>query len=183
MIISFDPGGTTGVALVDLRAPTKFGGIQFAYKEHHIDLWDLLQLVLPEFIVIEDFNYRIMSDREKSDMGRLGIELISRNYIGIIELYCKMYDCEYKIQAPHVAVGKTPFWSDDKLKKIGLYVSNAPHYNDAMRHLLTYLVFTKKEKWYLDYLKDSKSDFLEVEYIVVEQESHLTNQLPGTSWQ
>lgn len=165
-IISFDPGGTTGVVILDSKRPAQFRSIQIEIDDHHTAIWSLLLAHSPDKIIAEDFNYRVIEEGT-----RKGIELISRDYLGVIKLYQQLYGkpagCELIIQKPAYAVGKKPFFTDEFLKRMGIYTKGAPHSNDAMRHLLMYLCFNLKIKKYLQYTKPNRPDglpTLEVEY-------------------
>lgn len=152
-LLSLDPGGTTGGVILDSTAPTVFNGFQLEKENHHSVLWSLLLAHSPDVIVCEDFDYRVIEGGQ-----RKGIELISRDYIGIIKLYNQTHGKEKQLvmQKPAYAVGKKAFFTDDMLKRMGLYTKGAPHTNDAVRHLLMYLCFNRKIKKYLQYTKPNR---------------------------
>jgi len=152
-ILSFDPGGTTGYVYFNLNHPLIFSGREKDSTDHHLFLWIFLTEMEPDIIVCEDFEYRNVTLKDGTQVA--GVELVSRDYIGIIKLYCQMHEeVDLILQKPAVAVGKKPFWHNDKLKKMGLHKKGAPHQNDAMRHLLYYLTTTLKLIEYYEYLKD-----------------------------
>ncbi len=167
-IMCFDPGGTTGVVVLDTDHPTRFRGYQLGPGEHHIALWTVLTANAPKKVVCESFDYRVATTdgdwshsdhRGTVDRAVPGINLMSRNYIGVIELYCQMRHIELTMQKPSEAVSKNQgnmFFNNDKLKSLGVYVADAPHYNDAMRHMLVYLVFKLKQKAYLKMLRANR---------------------------
>lgn len=144
-ILAFDPGGTTGWAFHELvldkmtGAPLMIGG-QLGPVPHHLELWQLIMRLNPDVIVYEDFQYRIKRDHE--DDGSVlpaGIVLVSVEYIGIIKLSAYASALRgVKLWCQLPAHGKG-FWTNDKLKKIGVYAKGCQHQNDATRHLLHYI--------------------------------------------
>lgn len=177
-IIAFDPGVTTGwcrhiveprvrppdevIPEVGLRA---WDGGQFSPVDdqinvvnagsaakrdqgHHLRLYNFLQHERPDVVICERFVYEIRRN-QGNDMP--GIVLMSRDYIGVIELYCKQR------RTPLLMQTRNPLsmWKDDKLKKLGLHTPGAPHRNDATRHLLDWVV-TKRGLGRTDYLKPLK---------------------------
>lgn len=124
-ILALDPGGTTGWAI--FSDDTIYGG-QLA-GQHHYDLYLLMRDRDPNVIVYETFEYR--------NKSRSGLVLDSKEYIGIIKLYAEINEVDIKAQTPAQAKG---FVTDDKLKKLKLYQPGMPHLNDAMRHLIYYII-------------------------------------------
>ena len=145
-IISFDPGGTTGVAAYDEDA-WKYGGELWTFQslgpeEHHEDLWVCLDGF--KTIVYERFNYQ----RRELDKG-VSLRLDSVEYIGVIKLFAQQnYDVTLHPQQPADRL----FWDDDKLRKLSLWRSS-PHERDAVRHLLTYVSFKLKDQRFIMQLK------------------------------
>lgn len=144
-ILSFDPGGTTGWAFHELvldkmtGAPLVLGG-QIGPGPHHLELWQLIMQYNPDVIVYEDFQYRIKRDhKDDGSILPAGIVLDSVEYIGIIKLAANAKPLRgVKIWCQLPAHGKG-FWTDDKLKRLGIHKSGAPHQNDAVRHLMHYI--------------------------------------------
>jgi hypothetical protein len=164
-IIGLDPGGTTGWALYtadvihhpvdpDIAVPTvefyneNFVSGQKGPGHHHLRLWHLLEqwTTVNTIIVCESFEFR----RNEKDRSRDNIVLDSREYIGVVNLYEQYYH-ETTSNQPGVfevvyqtaALGKG-FWTDKKLAAVGKFAAPKttwPHANDAMRHLLHYMVF------------------------------------------
>lgn len=145
-LIALDPGGTTGVARL-------FGGIgrdsievtQLGPHEHHQDLWIYLETAVPEVVICERFMYQ----RREVDKG-VALNIDAREYIGIAKLWCLLNDAKFVLQTPAQAKN---LWKDDKLKKIGLYSTNARHANDATRHLLYFLTVTLGDRHYINLLR------------------------------
>jgi hypothetical protein len=142
-ILAYDPGGTTGYCgWHDEHGVTMQD--QIDTPDHHLILEALLNLVDPDVVVYETFNY--IPDLADAD-------LIAREYIGVIKLWGeKNTHAELVPQSPNY--GKA-FWDNDKLKKAGLYKPGLPHANDATRHMLAYVSFHLSDTQYLHMLKEA----------------------------
>lgn len=166
-ILSFDPGGTTGWAFHELvsdqlTGAPKFEGGQIGPHDHHMELWGLMYSYHPDIIVYERFDYRIKKDKQGGEIP--GIVLISKEYIGIIKLWQQTKPSKVKLvdQLPsHAGAGgksSMSFWTDDKLKVIGVHTPANPHQNDATRHLLYYITEGElKRKDYLHAFKPNRT--------------------------
>lgn len=169
LIMAFDPGGTTGYVYHYLRHLNvnkytggnfdyvgAWGGGQIGPNKHHKELWTLLCRENPTAIVCEDFDYRILRDKDDT-YDRGGISLISRDYIGVIELYCELTGTPLHMQKPTI---KAIEWlKDPALKKLGIYKTSNQHQNDASRHLLHHIVVSLNRKDALNALRQRiKSD-------------------------
>ena len=131
-VVALDPGGTTGVAILSAR------GVLVAEHltgEHHKDLWNLLQDIDPDVVVCESFEFR--------NKSRDNLELISKEYIGVVKLWYRMHP-NAVLSMQTAAMGKG-FITDkgpnanEALKKLGWYFPSMKHANDAVRHLVYYL--------------------------------------------
>jgi hypothetical protein len=162
-ILAFDPGGSTGWMY---RGPEggklvvkvgELGHGDDSSGQHHLALWRLLaRFHLASSsdprgltIVCERFQFR-----KEDAMQREMIELISREYEGIIVLYCKLNDIHLVRQNSAQAVGKTAFWGDNKIgneriKTLGMWKANNVHAMDALRHFLYYVTFTLQNNKYI----------------------------------
>jgi hypothetical protein len=146
-VISFDPGGTTGVAALVLDTFTQpeipTGDVSkwmdttvgwhvdhIGPESHHVPLWFLLEQFRPTSVVCESFEFR-------QGKQRAGIVLDSKEYIGVIKLWCALNKVPLIMQT--AATGKG-FVTDEKIKALDLWVPGKKHAMDAMRHLITYLV-------------------------------------------
>lgn len=135
MIIALDPGITTGIAAYagevintdQLKVPHKF-------------LYEYLRLSSPSEIVYESFVYQ----------RRNKVVLYPVEVIGLIKLYCEMYSVPIFVQSASQAKN---FITDDKIKKMGLWVKGQVHGMDALRHLLYHLIITKRDERWLNALK------------------------------
>lgn len=143
-LMSFDPGGTTGWCLhqhVGAGEPVPPGprwvGGQLTGGEvgHHLELWELLKKYEPTVIIYEAFNYQI---RQRQAATMPGVQLISREYIGILQLWARLYKIPIVKQQPSV-IG-IQWVKDPALKKFGLYNVGEPHRNDAARHMVYFIV-------------------------------------------
>ena len=152
MIVAFDPGGTTGWAYWH-EETDEWGQGQIGPDEHHEELWDWLDSYAPDIVIYEAFNYQIRRDEKGTAVDMPGVELISREYIGIIRLWSQLNHClDATKQQPSIITLK--WLLDDRLKEMTyprnndqcLYRTNAPHANDATRHLLYYRAMVLKDK-------------------------------------
>jgi hypothetical protein len=160
-ILALDPGGTTGWCKHVLRSAgvalgtsgaqegeRAWAGGELTGDDHHKTLWKLLTSELPDVVVYEAFNYQI---RKSQGTQMPGVHLISREYIGVAQLWCQLTGKEIVKQQPSV-IGLT--WvKDPSLKALGLYNSGEKHRNDATRHMLYYLVHTLGRTSYLSALR------------------------------
>lgn len=140
---AFDPGGSTGFAHAIIYPDCGFLNIffnagQIGPEEHHWELFDYFnsRIYSSDAIVYEAFEFRqgIGSDRRK-------VELISREYIGIIKLIVQGQYMSDNLTVQSASQAKT-FCPDKgpqqnaKLKALNLFVPGYPHAMDAYRHLL-----------------------------------------------
>lgn len=138
-VVALDPGRTTGHA-TGLISEGLLEAHSGQDQWNHLQLYDQLRLAKPDIIVCEDFEYR--------NRARAGLDLYSRELIGIVNLYVQetrrdsnkanAVSCTLTIQK--AAQGKG-FYSDGMLKKDKLHRPGKPHANDAMRHLLHWFTF------------------------------------------
>lgn len=119
-IVSLDPGKTTG-AIYWWEADWE------ATQLYESEVTDYLDRKRPNKIVMESFQHR---PTPKADMTPVGI-------IKEVSLWATRNNIVVVLQPPAIA---KHFWTNDKLKKLGLYTTGMRHANDAMRHLLRYLV-------------------------------------------
>jgi len=142
--IAFDPGKTTGFATGeiisgDMRLDAKPGLdlprvmlVQTAQaKMTHADIFNWLNEYKPDYIICERFDFR--------NRARTGLELISRELIGVVNLYTGLNtNCALVMQTASQGKGH---WTNDKLKAAHLYRKGQDHANDACRHLLYWYRF------------------------------------------
>ena len=154
--IALDPGGTTGWAKYDalyIPSPEKKGRGELVEQhfmvgqigphEHHHQLYALLErLHIHDMVVVtESFEFR------QFDGNRTGINLISREYIGVTKLFGRERNIPVKLQTAGLAKKFVPDKGPDankKLKAMGWYTPGMKHANDAARHLAYYMVNTER---------------------------------------
>lgn len=126
-VVALDPGTTTGIAVFDdyNEGETEWERTQLGPQAHHLQLFDHLCYHDPDIVVCESF---IFQPRRK-------VILDSVEYIGVAKLWCEDEKKPLKLQTP--AQGKA-FWTDDKIRSLGLWQASRPHAMDATRHLLFY---------------------------------------------
>lgn len=144
--IAIDPGGTTGICTVRDDVPGQprerdWHQYQIDTSDHHRQLFHMLMAYEPDLVIIEDFVFMQWKQWERNNIIYKPLE-----YVGVVELWCQLRkasdkpDVEFFRQQPSEAVGKSAFWSNDKLKKVGLYKAGLPHAMDATQHMLTRLM-------------------------------------------
>jgi hypothetical protein len=118
---------------------------QIGPEDHYSRLYKFLGMQqTDEFVLIyESFEFRNLDRRERDN-----INLISREYIGVIKLFAEARmlgrpDQRLIRQKAADAKGFIPdkgAMANKKLKDAGLWYPNSKHAMDATRHLLYYLV-------------------------------------------
>lgn len=155
-IIALDPGGTTGWAYWRaevLQDPTteeyefykeSWDCGQLGPSEHHLDLYNFLggQETEDYTIVSESFEYR--------NKSRPGLDLSSKEYIGVAKVFCQERGIPYYEQTASMGKG---FVKDANIKRLGLWSSGWKHAMDAYRHLLYYMINTDRITPRLELLK------------------------------
>jgi hypothetical protein len=137
--LSLDPGGTTGMAYEFPGRRSIITGEALSEK----DMWDVLTNLCPVKIIYEGFYWQPI---DSVDFAPLYI-------IGVIKLYAQLRQPFVKLikQMP----SDKQFWTDDKLKRAGMWVVGSPHERDAIRHLLHHTTFAMNDKRWLMKLKDT----------------------------
>jgi hypothetical protein len=157
IIIALDPGGTTGWTTYDGQ-----GYVQgyFGPEEHHEELFSFLERQRHQDtrVVYESFEYRHNQDKQRAT-----VELISKEYIGVIKLFYQGLPSTTKLKA-YTAGQHKPFWrpneANSKLAQLGVEVhpkSRWPnmHINDSMSLMLHYRLYELNHKSVLQPLKGS----------------------------
>lgn len=141
VIVTFDPGRTTGVAIYNGDAPPYEEKLLVyeAPADHALFFQDLENLN-PHEIVYERFQYQ----------RRPNVDLYPVEVIGVIKLYADQYGTVLKEQTPAQAKN---LWTDSKLKHLGLWEPSRPHAMDALRHLLYYMTVWKEDRTWINLLK------------------------------
>jgi hypothetical protein len=148
-VVALDPGGTTGIATAyfpgGITDPTiddfNIKTDELGPEEHHTALFNYLSVrvggPLPLTIITEKFEFR---QHINKDHAKTKVELISREYIGLVKLICAQTGAHLKLQSSSQAKHFVP---DKKLDLCGIMERPATpmrHRNDALRHLIRYLV-------------------------------------------
>jgi hypothetical protein len=133
-VIAFDPGHTTGVASHNEGMLTLMQVVGLDTVNSVLDVGK------PELIIYEKFFYQ---RRDKVNLEPVEV-------IGVIKLYAILTKTPIIGQAPQQAKS---FWTDNKIKKLGLWEEGQPHAMDALRHLLYYQAFTMNDQALLGRLK------------------------------
>lgn len=163
-ILALDPGGTTGWCFYEQWSNTfSFDCGQITDQNHYQRLFNFLvhieeiRVVTPLHIICEKFEFR------KTDQHRDKIDYTAAEYVGVVKLFAQQFkDSNVKLVMQSASGVKEkkqntenpPFWTEAKIKHIGLWVPGAPHAMDATRHYLYYRTFTLKDKTLLYKLKD-----------------------------
>lgn len=142
VIVAFDPGRTTGVALYNGNAqPGEEKILAYQLSEPLLSIWGELQVLDPDEVVYERFQYQ----------RRPNVDLYPVEVIGVIKLWTQIYkEADLKEQTPAQAKN---LWTDSKLKTLGLWKPSLPHAMDALRHLLYYMTVWKDDRTWINLLK------------------------------
>lgn len=135
-VLALDPGGTTGYAYGDIGDDKVFrfrGSGQSRMGEDR--LWAMLESCCPVFLIAESFESR---------EGIVGVELVSRNLLGVCKLWSTVRDTRFTQQSASEGKG---FYADAKLQKMGVWIPGNSHANDASRHLLHWATFKEGSQW------------------------------------
>lgn len=135
-VLSVDPGIATGFAVAYERFNSG-PDITVHYNQRTMSVpeyFDLLYKVAPKAIVIEDFEYR--RGNAKDSLVLYSVELI-----GVTKLYCSKEDVPLYIQKASVQGKNSAYFSDDRLKEMGLYIPGLQHGRSAVKHLLHWFQF------------------------------------------
>jgi hypothetical protein len=140
IITAIDPGGTTGWATCDdQQNQLRWRCGQIGPAEHHLELMAMLETWhTHDFVLIgERFDFR---GDDRSD-----INLMAREYIGVMKLFAQDRGVVVVWQWPFEGVGNSSFVKDSNLKQLGLWVPGKRHAMDAYRHLLYYMTAKPNE--------------------------------------
>ena len=136
-ILALDPGRTTGYAIAIVQDGKPYIG--YVQEElNHRGFYTLLDNVARACdwelnIVCESFSFR---------KGKTGIDLYPCELIGVLHYFVASYPRNYlSMQEPSVQGAKSAYYTDAKLKELGLYQKEYQHGRSAVKHLLHWLHF------------------------------------------
>ena len=136
-IFAIDPGVTTGYCFASFG---ENGRLVLTPGENRFSL-DAFYIMLESICKVQDDNVHIIyEDFQYRNYARMGLDLTPVKVIGIIELMQERYEPFVTFTKQSAATGKA-FYSDDRLKTLGIYPKGVKHGRDAMRHLLQWLNF------------------------------------------
>jgi hypothetical protein len=146
--VAIDPGPHTGIAIWFPDTQTwkhqtlmlgPFPDLVELAEDPHKYLWEWLhENVQPyDHLVCEKFEY----DRDKA-RNSPKIDYAAAEYVGVIRLWAQQHVKNFCYQTRQ-AVGKQAYWSDDKLRRVGVWKPGKDfrHEMDATRHLLYHYTF------------------------------------------
>jgi hypothetical protein len=131
IILALDPGITTGRALARIEDDKLLVSCHQAVWSHR-ECFEFIAKIKPRQLVVESFEYR----NQKRD----NLELFSREIIGIAILASQLWPMAITYYPQSASQGKG-FYSDQKLKSLGVYDEHNEHGRDALRHLLHWWTF------------------------------------------
>lgn len=128
MLISFDPGETTGFVLFTMNQDLKMWG----ELGHEKEIFKLLSKNSIRMVIIEQFKLYPWRSKALYWSSLRTIEII-----GAIKAYCILLKIPFILQDPNAK----KFFSNKKLQNLNLYKGFSVHERDAIRHALYYLHF------------------------------------------
>lgn len=136
-ILAIDPGKTTGLCFANLHEDRL---LRLAVHEAEYSLGAMYNLLRHltdarpnrTHVIYEDFEYR--------NYARMGLDLTPVKIIGVIELFREWHEPFVGFYKQSAATGKA-FYTDTKLKELGVYAVGKKHGRDATRHLLQWANF------------------------------------------
>lgn len=159
LIIGFDPGVTTGMAwwrrTQAFQSKENIEQVPNCNTDDGIRklLWHITNKSLLSgdvLFVVEGFEFR-QDDSQTRDK----IDYTAAEVIGVLRTVA-LDRARTTLIKQGAAKGKG-FWTDEKLKKMGLWVPGNKHAMDALRHVLTYRLFTLNHKELLEPFRPEKS--------------------------
>lgn len=136
MYVALDPGKTTGVVALDLETNAILGVHEL---ETYTEVWNCMNDPIVTEVIYEQFV------RSPNTFASLEAAEVT----GIVKLWGEHPGHVIHPQGRQVK----SFWTDDKIKKLGLWIPGMPHAMDAMRHLMFYLMNDLKDMTWVERLK------------------------------
>lgn len=143
-VLGIDPGGRTGLCLVDTENYTveyPEDGV-LGPDDHHNALYSLCLSTRADVLACERFDYRRQLNYA---------DLISVEYIGILKMLVQDVPNKELVLQTQLK-GKKGLWTDDKLKALDLYAAgkDLKHRNDATRQALFYVTSTLRDMYWIE---------------------------------
>src|SRR5438477_6797273 len=97
LVLCIDPGRTTGYAwgTIDVDEVFRYRGAGQS-KLRTVDLYGMLESLSPAYLIAESFESRV---------GIAGVELVSRNLLGVCSLWAETRDTRYSQQSASEGFG------------------------------------------------------------------------------
>ena len=133
--ISIDPGETTGWSYWSHNKRMDAG--QSTFEEFCEELEESIEQDGITLIVYEDYKLRASSAKAMIGNGFPAVQVI-----GVVKWLANKYDVELVVQTP----AQKEFFTDERLKLLGLYDRGQQHARDSVRHALYYQFFTGKTR-------------------------------------
>jgi hypothetical protein len=130
LIVAFDPGGTTGIAVVNTDRMGSIVTHEFQWEDICRFLDGLQDYDMPDVIVYEKFTIT-------EGTAKLSPTTAPMDVIGTLKYVANRQLIEIVGQKPYDA---KHFATDERLKAYGWYTKGKGHANDAARHLMLYCV-------------------------------------------
>lgn len=144
-LLALDPGVTTGWASIDIPDVSKdvdltqaVGVGQLGPHDHHSELYAMMELMqTSDFVLItERFEYR--------NKSRAGLQLESREYIGVAKMFYQERMRGLGQQAVFQNASQAKGFVEDRhIKALGLWSPGMKHAMDALRHLIYFVANDK----------------------------------------
>lgn len=130
-LMGIDPGRTTGYCFAEINDLGETTLRPMQAVDDVDDMWRRIVQVAPDYIIIEDFEYR--------NRARSGLDLFPVQMIGVVRLYTLTIGKNAPV-IQKAAQGKS-YYTDTILKNGNMHVRGIPHAMDAMRHVLQWITF------------------------------------------
>lgn len=136
IVTAIDPGGTTGITVVNkTNREVQLHCYQEKLSCRDFYLWLRDAVSATDYYICESFEYR--------QRARAGLDLTPAHLIGVVMAFVP----ENKLYMQTAAQGKGHF-SNDKLKKLGIYIPGKEHAMDSLRHFMQWYTFGAGYRYY-----------------------------------
>lgn len=167
-ILAVDPGGDTGLAMyryADKVWKTTVLPYEPLALYGFFIIWLTYHKLTDVTVICESFDYRPVGKYNFGGSRAVPkVDLTPREVIGILKLACAQHDLDIVWQKPSIVNGDdgrktnnpSVFWTDAKVKQLGLYKPGHVHEMDAVKHILHYRSFTLDEQELFSELRPTK---------------------------